>query len=99
MTHSPTNVKVRQIIVWGFMALLLLFWIVPISALATLLSYKEIKKALPWLGRFIDMNDTVRALVQTSLPSLAVISLNASLPFLLEGRRSSCPHCGYLPSY
>ncbi|KAG8881367.1 hypothetical protein FRB97_009632 [Tulasnella sp. 331] len=84
MTHSSRNLRTRELIVAGIMILLLLFWIVPISALATLLSYKEIKKALPWLGRFIDLNDTVRALVQTSLPSLAVVSLNASLPFLLE---------------
>ncbi|KAG8994392.1 hypothetical protein FRB94_009930 [Tulasnella sp. JGI-2019a] len=84
MAHSPRHLRVREIIVMGIMILLLLFWIVPISALATLLSYKEIKKALPWLGRIIDMNETVRALVQTSLPSLAVVSLNAALPFLLE---------------
>ena len=86
MAHSPGEVKVREFIVMGFMILLLLFWLVPVSALATLLSYKEVKKALPWLGRIIDSNDTIRALVQTSLPSLAVISLNGCLPFLLESK-------------
>lgn len=85
MALSPGTQRFRELLVTGFMILLLLFWVVPISALATLLSYKEIKKALPWLGRIIDLNDTLRALVQTSLPSLAVVSLNASLPFLLEG--------------
>ena len=85
MTHSPRVMRIRELTVMAFMVLLLLFWIVPISALATLLSYEEIKKAMPWLGRIIDSNDTIRALVQTSLPSLAVISLNGLLPFLLEG--------------
>ena len=65
--------------------LLLFFWIFPITALASLLSYKEIKKVMPWLGRIIDSNDKIRAIVQNSLPSVAMITLNALLPFILEG--------------
>jgi calcium permeable stress-gated cation channel len=65
--------------------LLLFFWIFPITALSTLLSYKEIKKVMPWLGRLIDSNDKIRAIVQNSLPSVGMITLNALLPFLLEG--------------
>ncbi|KAG8924084.1 hypothetical protein FRC02_010664 [Tulasnella sp. 418] len=84
MTHIPSAVRTRELVVLGFMILLLLFWLIPISTLATLLSYEEIKKAAPWLGKFIDSNDTIRALVQNSLPSLAVIGLNGLLPFLLE---------------
>lgn len=61
------------------------FWIFPITALASLLSYKEIKKVMPWLGRIIDSNDKIRAIVQNSLPSVAMITLNALLPFILEG--------------
>lgn len=67
------------------MALLLFFWLFPITALASLLSYEEIKKAWPWLGRVIDSNDKIRALVQNSLPSVAMITLNAMAPFILEG--------------
>lgn len=61
------------------------FWIFPITALASLLSYKEIKKVMPWLGVIIDSNDHIRAIVQNSLPSVAMITLNALLPFILEG--------------
>lgn len=68
------------------MALLLLFWFIPITALAGLLSYKEIKKSMPWLGTLIDSNEKVRAIVQNSLPSVAMITLNALLPFMLEGK-------------
>jgi len=71
----------------GMMGALLFFWIFPITALASLLSYKEIKKTMPWLGRIIDSNERIRAIVQNSLPSVAMISLNALLPFLLEGKR------------
>ena len=70
----------------GMMGALLFFWIFPITGLASLLSYKEIKKSMPWLGRLIDSNERVRAVVQNSLPSVAMITLNALLPFVLEGK-------------
>ena len=85
MTHTESELQVRNWIVLGLMALLLLLWLVPIGFLTALLSYEEIKKQMPWLGRIIDSNERIRALVQTSLPSVAVISFNALLPFLLEG--------------
>ena len=37
------------------------------------------------LGRMIDSNEQIRAIVQNSLPSVAMITLNALLPFMLEG--------------
>jgi hypothetical protein len=67
------------------MGLLLFFWLFPITLLAGLLSYKEIKKTMPWLGDLIDKNDKIRAIVQNSLPSVAMTSLNAFAPFILEG--------------
>ena len=88
---APSNgaVRTRNVIVLAAMALLLFFWFFPITALASLLSYKEIKKAMPWLGKLIDSNAQVRAIVQNSLPSLAMITLNALLPFILEGIKPS----------
>lgn len=85
MTPSTTNIRTRDTIVLSAMALLFFFWIFPITALASLLSYSEIKKAWPWLGRLIDSNDKIQAIVQNSLPSIAMITLNATLPLLLEG--------------
>ena len=84
---APSNgaIRTRNVIVFVSMGLLLSFWFFPITALASLLSYKEIKKAMPWLGTLIDSNAQVRAIVQNSLPSLAMITLNALLPFILEG--------------
>lgn len=75
----------RDVLVLAAMGLLLFFWIFPTTALASLLSYKEIKKAMPWLGELIDSNDKIRAIVQNSLPSVVMITLNAMLPFILEG--------------
>ncbi|KAG5736119.1 hypothetical protein E4T56_gene6267 [Termitomyces sp. T112] len=84
MTPSKTNIRTRDVIVLMLMGLLFFFWFFPISALASLLSYEEIKKTMPWLGNLIDQNVQIRAIVQNSLPSVAVITLNACLPFLLE---------------
>lgn len=85
MAPSNTAMQTRDLFVLATMALLLFFWFFPITALASLLSYNEIKKVMPWLGRLIDSNDQVRAIVQNSLPSVAMITLNAFLPFILEG--------------
>lgn len=87
MSLSVNVIRSRELIVLGFMVLIFFFWAFPITALATLLSYEEIKKAMPWLGRLVDSNDTVRAIVQNLLPSVAIISLNALLPFLFEGKK------------
>ncbi|TCD61780.1 hypothetical protein EIP91_007958 [Steccherinum ochraceum] len=75
----------REFIVFGAMCLLFFFWVFPVSALASLLSYQEIKRVWPWLWELIDSNEQIRAIVQNSLPSISLITLNALLPFLLEG--------------
>lgn len=56
----------------------------PVSALATLLSFKEIEKIAPWLARLIERSPLLAALVQTTLPSSALLIFNATLPYLLE---------------
>lgn len=89
MAPSEASIRMRNVIVQITMGLLLFFWFFPITALASLLSYKEIKKAMPWLGELIDSNVQVRAIVQNSLPSLAMITLNTLLPFILEGIKPS----------
>ncbi|KAF8154629.1 hypothetical protein B0H34DRAFT_752640 [Crassisporium funariophilum] len=84
MAPSPLSLQFRDAFALCTMALLLFFWFFPITALAGLLSYKEVKKAMPWLGRIIDRREGVRAVVQNSLPSVAMVTLNAMLPFFLE---------------
>ncbi|KAG8742156.1 hypothetical protein FRC10_001964 [Ceratobasidium sp. 414] len=81
---SPRATLFREFIVLGFMAALLGFWSVPMASLTTLLSYKEMKKILPWLAALVDKDPRIQAVVQNSLPSLSVTALNSLLPFLLE---------------
>lgn len=84
MSYSRASLRAREFLVLGVIALLFFFWVIPISALASLLSLKEIKKVAPWLGRLIDSNDRFGAIIQNSVPSVAMSSLNALWPFLLE---------------
>ena len=86
MSHSVGSIRVRELIALACMTLLLLFWLIPITALASLLSYKEIKKVMPWLGDLIDQNAKIRAIVQNSLPSVVMITMNSLVPFMLEGK-------------
>ncbi|KAH9475924.1 Calcium permeable stress-gated cation channel 1 [Psilocybe cubensis] len=85
MSLSPRALLVRDALVTASLGLLFFFWFFPITSLAGLLSYEEVKKTVPWLGRLIDRREDVRAVVQNSLPSVAMISLNGALPFILEG--------------
>ncbi len=57
---------------------------VPVSGLATLLSYEEIKRVAPGLARVINQNPRLAAIVQNSFPSLAIIIFNGLLPFFLS---------------
>jgi hypothetical protein len=84
MDYSAKALRLREAVVLGSLALLFFFWVIPITGLAGLLSYKEIKKTIPRLGHLIDSNENIRAIVQNSLPSVAMITLNALLPFVLE---------------
>ncbi|KAJ7719605.1 hypothetical protein B0H14DRAFT_2642927 [Mycena olivaceomarginata] len=54
MTPSALAIQTRDIFVLGIIALLFWFWLFPIKTLAGPLSYDEIKKTVPWLGRLID---------------------------------------------
>lgn len=59
------------------------------------MSYEEIKKIMPWLARLINSSPRLAAIVQNSLPSLALITFNGLLPFLLECKLELCL-CGHI---
>ncbi|WVQ97942.1 hypothetical protein IAU59_005061 [Kwoniella sp. CBS 9459] len=84
VSMSNREAQIRDFVVMGVTGMLFLFWFVPVSSLATLLSYEEIKKIMPWLAQVIDASPRLAAIVQNSLPSLALITFNGLLPFLLE---------------
>jgi hypothetical protein len=57
---------------------------VPVTALASLLSFQEIEKVFPRLAELIKSSPTIGAIVQTTLPSTAIIIFNGARPYLLE---------------
>ncbi|WVW78588.1 hypothetical protein I302_100544 [Kwoniella bestiolae CBS 10118] len=82
MTHREA--QIRDFFVMGTTGVFFLFWFVPVSSFATLLSYEEIKKIMPWLAKVIDASPRLAAIVQNSLPLLALTIFNGLLPFFLE---------------
>ncbi|KAI8446714.1 hypothetical protein BY996DRAFT_6434022 [Phakopsora pachyrhizi] len=82
---STTSLKIRNATVLFCMALLYGFWATPVSFLANLMSYESLKSLLGIeFVKLIEKSPTLKALLQNSLPTLAIIIFNALLPFLLE---------------
>lgn len=84
LTLSTVSKHSRKLVVFVLLFLLLGLWAIPVSWLASLLSWDNIQDSAPRLADFLDDYPPIRAFVQTSLPSLALVSFNGLLPYLLE---------------
>lgn len=81
----PSNERrLRQLLVSAFTFALFIFYIPPLTFLASLLSPNTIKKYLPALFDLLKRNKRLEALVSTNLPSVVLIGFNALLPLILE---------------
>ncbi|MBW0500114.1 hypothetical protein O181_039829 [Austropuccinia psidii MF-1] len=79
------SLKIRNALVLVSMALLYGFWATPVSFLAKLMSYDTLVSLLnPKLVEWIEDSPTIKALIQNSLPTLAIILFNALLPIFLD---------------
>lgn len=78
------NRRARQAVVFVLMSLLMVFYVLIVTILASFLSLETIHKYLPWLGDLVNRSPRIRALVQTSLPSIIVPAFNALLPIAFE---------------
>lgn len=81
---TPNSIWARRAFVLLISVATLFFWGAPVSQLARLLSYDTIEHASPGLAKLIRRFPVIQGLIQTSLPSLALIGFNALLPYLLE---------------
>ena len=75
--------QARQYIVYGIVALTILFYMIPISFISALTTLKNLKKILPFFKVILD-KESVRTLVEAYLPQLVLIVFLALLrKFLL----------------
>jgi hypothetical protein len=76
---------VRNAIALLSIAALYGFWATPVTFLANWMSYDTLVSLLsPKLIQWIEKSPTIKALIQNSLPTLAIIIFNALLPLLLD---------------
>ncbi|GAA99842.1 uncharacterized protein L969DRAFT_91783 [Mixia osmundae IAM 14324] len=84
MALSDNSITVRAIIVNVTTLLLLLFWFIPVGLLASLLNIKTVEKYAPWLAKALAKNVTVQAFVSNTLPTLAIVIFNQTLPYIIS---------------
>ncbi|KAL9933257.1 hypothetical protein V8E36_007975 [Tilletia maclaganii] len=84
ITLSPHERRVRQLLVSTFILALLVFYIPPLTFLASFLSPQAIDKYLPWLSQLLKRSPTLRALVMNNASAILVAAFNGLLPMALE---------------
>jgi hypothetical protein len=84
-TYLPRSSRMlRSWTITIFILLLTLFWLIPVAALAGLLDVCSIRQVWKGLADVLESHPTVKALVQTGLPTLVVSLLNVAVPFLYD---------------
>ncbi|KAJ8069696.1 hypothetical protein OCU04_000121 [Sclerotinia nivalis] len=84
-TYLPrSNRMIRSWAITLFILILTIFWLIPVAALAGLVSLCSIRQVWPGLADVLESHDILKALVQTGLPTLIVSLLNLAIPFLYD---------------
>ncbi|PLW08716.1 hypothetical protein PCANC_22713 [Puccinia coronata f. sp. avenae] len=85
LTIPRWSLKLRNAMVLLSIAALYGFWATPVTFVARWMSYDTLVSLLsPKLIQWIEKSPTIKALIQNSLPTLAIIIFNALLPLLLD---------------
>lgn len=74
----------RGWLVHATMAVLVVFWAVPVTAVASLTTLDRVTAVLPFLRSIVDSNQAIRAFLEGVLPTLALVLFMAILPYLLH---------------
>ncbi|GKT40593.1 calcium permeable stress-gated cation channel 1 [Colletotrichum spaethianum] len=84
-TYAPRGVRrLRSWSVTIFVAVLTIVWLAVVASIATLLSICNFRTWFPSVVAFLDEWPTLRALIETGLPTLLVSLLNVAVPYLYE---------------
>ncbi|KAI9752919.1 MAG: hypothetical protein M4579_005405 [Chaenotheca gracillima] len=82
--QSRTNRMVRAWVITFIIGFLTIFWTVILIPFANILNLDSIERVWPQFRDLLDAHPNIRALVQTSLPTLVVSLLNIGVPYLYE---------------
>ena len=80
----PGERRMRQILISALVFIILLFYIPPLTAVASFLKPEAIEKYVPWLHNIMMANPRLGALVQNFLPTILVVGFNSLLPIVFE---------------
>ncbi|KZL76615.1 duf221 domain-containing protein [Colletotrichum incanum] len=84
-TYTPRGVRrLRSWTVSIFVAFLSVVWLAIVASIASLLSICNFKTWFPPLVTFLNEWPTLRALIETGLPTLLVSLLNVAVPYIYE---------------
>ncbi|KAG9238556.1 hypothetical protein BJ875DRAFT_32374 [Amylocarpus encephaloides] len=84
-TYLPRSSRmIRSWTITIFILVLTIFWLIPVAALAGLLDLCTIRQVWKGLATFLESHSTIKALIQTGLPTLVVSLLNVAVPFLYD---------------
>ncbi|OHE98458.1 hypothetical protein CORC01_06249 [Colletotrichum orchidophilum] len=84
-TYAPRGIRrLRSWIITIFVAVLSVLWLAVVASIASLLSVCNFQTWFPGVVGFFDQYPTLRALIETGLPTLLVSLLNVAVPYLYE---------------
>ncbi|KAK3382702.1 hypothetical protein B0T24DRAFT_20870 [Lasiosphaeria ovina] len=84
-TYAPRlQRRIRSWTITIFVAILSVVWLVPVAALASVLSLCTLKNVFPAFADWLKTHDIAKALVQTGLPTAVVSLLNVAVPYLYD---------------
>ncbi|KAK1659962.1 hypothetical protein BDP55DRAFT_732829 [Colletotrichum godetiae] len=84
-TYAPRGIRrIRSWIITIFVAVLSVLWLAVVASIASLLSVCNFQTWFPGIVGFFDQYPTLRALIETGLPTLLVSLLNVAVPYLYE---------------
>ncbi|KAK2563346.1 CSC1-like protein ERD4 [Acropora cervicornis] len=76
--------KVRTVLVYGLVFLLVFFWTVPVAFVSTLVSLQNLTKVAPFLKPVLELSAFVKGAIEGFMSSLALMIFFAILPLILQ---------------
>lgn len=76
--------KVRTVLVYGLVFLLVFFWTVPVAFVSTLVSLQNLTKVAPFLKPVLELSAFVKGAIEGFMSSLALLIFFAILPLILQ---------------